>query len=366
MNHKSYSVALVYDRVNKLGGAERVLLALHKIWPDAPLYTALYHPKKAGWAADFDVRPSYLNRCSFLRDKHEWLAPLMPYTFESFDFSPYDIVISVTSAEAKGILTRPNQLHLCYLLTPTKYLYQHELYPLNPLEQQIYPPFLNSLTRWDQVASSRPDHFIAISQTVAARCQKYYHRPVHSVIYPPVNCQAFKGEKPQNRYYLLVSRLVTHKRVDLAVQAFRDLPHEKLVVVGQGSEFPKLKKIAPKNVIFKGEVSDSDLIKLYHGAKAFIFPQEEDFGIAAVEAQAAGLPVIAYAQGGALETVIDGQTGLFFHESTPASLTKAILKSQQITWYHQNIVKNALRFDEAIFKSQFNLAVEVLWQQHQT
>lgn len=357
-------VALVYDRVNKLGGAERVLLALHKIWPQAPLYTSLYHPKKAGWAADFDIRPSFLNRFSILRDKHEWLAPLMPYAFEALDLSNFDVVISVTSAEAKGILTKPQQLHLCYLLTPTKYLYQRALYPLNPLQKLVYPYFLNSLIRWDQVAASRPDHFVAISQVVARRCQKHYHRPVQSVIYPPVNCLHFAGSKPQGRYYLLVSRLVPNKRVDLAVQAFRQLSKEELIIVGIGSQYKSLQKMASSNITFTGEVTEGKLIQLYQGAKAFIFPQEEDFGIAAVEAQAAGLPVIAYARGGALETVIDGQTGLFFHESTPASLTKAILKSQQITWYHQTIARQALRFDVGIFRNKFKNTMEALWQKH--
>jgi hypothetical protein len=210
-------VALVYDRVNKFGGAERVLESLHTIWPDAPLFTGVYHSAKASWAKGWDIRPSFLNRLPLVKDKHEYLAPFMPYAFEAFDFSGFDLVISVTSAEAKGIITKPNQLHLCYLLTPTRYLWSHaQHYQGEWLHRTFRLPLLSSLRRWDYFAAKRPDYLIAISRHVSARVRKYYRRQVDRVIYPPVRYRLFSThpptcQPPLPHYYLIVSRLVSYK-----------------------------------------------------------------------------------------------------------------------------------------------------------
>lgn len=361
-------LAFIYDRVNKIGGAERVLTALHQIWPEAPLYTSVYDPANATWAKDFQVIPSFLNRFAIVRNHHEWFANLMPYAFESFDLSAYDVVISVTSAEAKGVLTKPGQLHLCYLLTPTRYLWSQRLQHQGMgLIAKLRQPFMDSLSAWDIVAATRPDTYISISNEVDRRCRQYYHRD-SQVIYPPVDTTAFADHPkpclhPEPGYFLVVSRLVPYKRVDLAIKACRQTG-DRLVVVGSGSEETKLRHLADQNVTFMGQVSDDQLACLYHHAKALIFPQEEEFGIVALEAQAAGLPVIAYSGGAGPEVVVDGQTGQLFHHQTVNDLAAAIASFKAHTWYDKTIRAHAAQFDKLIFMRQFKQMVEELWQQH--
>src|SRR3989344_5441635 len=321
-------VALVYDRVNKWGGAERVLLALHEMFPDAPLYTSVYDEKRAPWAKVFPrVIPSFLQKIPGANSRHEWLAAMMPIAFETLDFTGYDLVISVTSEAAKGVITRPPAKHVCYCLTPTRYLWSHrDEYFKGTTLKTISKPVVSYLRYWDRIAAQRPDIIISISTAVKDRVRKYYERE-SEVIFPPVEIEKFQipNSPPSPRlrraskfqiedkdYFLIVSRLVPYKRVDLAVEVFNELALP-LVVVGTGSEEKRLKSkykqsLASdtgkfkKNIVFKGFVSDEELISLYRGAKAFIMPQEEDFGIAGVEAQAAGVPVIAYKKGGALDT----------------------------------------------------------------
>jgi len=322
-------VALVYDRVNKWGGAERVLLALHKIWPEAPLYTSVYDPKSAPWAKVFDIRTSFLQKVPFVRTHHEWFAWLMPLAFESFNFDGYDLVISVTSAEAKGIISKPNTLHISYILTPTHYLWgiekgeeYHRFGRLAPLVKVFALPFLSYLRAWDKIASQRPDILLAISKNVQKRIVKYYGRS-SEVIYPPVDVRKFqisnikcqinpKFQISNTKYFLVVSRLVPYKRVDIVVQAFNKLGWN-LKIIGIGSEMEKLKRMAKDNIEFLGQLTDNELVSYYQNCQAVIFPQEEDFGLVPLEAQACGKPVIAYRGGGATETVIDGKTGLFFY-----------------------------------------------------
>lgn len=362
-------IAFVYDRVNKWGGAERVLLALHEIWPDAPLYTAVYNPQTATWAKPINVIASNLNRLQLIKTHHEWFASLMPYAFESFNFSAYDIVISITSAEAKGIITKPNQLHLCYLLTPTRYLWSHRHeYQGKGLLRTIRKPFMNSLARWDLVAASRPDNYIAISQVVAKRCQTYYHRQCNHVIYPPVEVTTFGNHpssclKPEPGYFLIVSRLVPYKQVDLAIKACNQTG-DRLIVVGTGSELTRLKKLAGPTITFTGHISDSELACYYHHAKALLFPQEEEFGIVALEAQSAGLPVIAYKKGSASEIIKPGETGILFDTQTESSLITAIHTFKSHTWYDKTIRAHARQFDRIRFIRQFKQTVEDLWQHH--
>lgn len=360
-------VALVYDRVTKFGGAERVLLALHQIWPDAPLYTAIYDQKKAPWAKAFTVIPSFLNKCSLIRRHHEWFANLMPFAFESFNFDKFDLIISVTSAEAKGIITKPHQLHINYLLTPTRYLWSHRHhYQQQGIIKYIRQPFMNALAKWDLIAATRPDKIIAISKIVANRCKEFYHRQVDEIIYPPVNTATFNiAEKPtDNGYFLIVSRLVSYKRVDLAIKACNQTG-DTLIVVGSGSELSHLKHQANSNVVFKTNLSDPELAKLYQGAKALLFPQEEDFGIVAVEAQAAGIPVIAYQGGAAPEIVIPNQTGLLIKHQTTKDLVEAIQLLKSMTWYDKKIKEHANQFDQRVFEEKFRKYVETAWKQHQ-
>jgi len=386
-------VALVYDRVNKWGGAERVLLALHEMFPEAPLYTSVYDEKRAPWAKVFPhVYHSFLQNIPILKNYHELLGWLTPFAYETFNFDDYDVVISVTSEAAKGIITKPTTKHICYCLTPTRYLwsgYEEYLHNLPrtlawiPLYKLISQPFLRYAKVWDRFAAQRPDVIISISTAVKDRIKKYYGRD-SEIIFPPVEIEKFqipnfppapwlrrvgkfqKNSKKQisnikqKDYYLIVSRLVPYKKIDLAIEAFNELGLP-LVIVGIGSEEARLKGMAKKNIIFRGLVSDEELISLYKGSKALIFPQEEDFGITAVEAQAAGCPVIAYKKGGATDSVIDSKTGIFFEEQTKESLIKAVKYydcSKHRSIQPQNCVKNAQRFSKERFKKEFIKLVE--------
>lgn len=364
-------VALVYDRVNKIGGAERVLTALHEIYPKAPLFTAVYHPKNASWAKGWDVRPSFLNRFPLAKSTHELYPWLTPLAFESFDLTDFDIVINVTSAEAKGIITKPNTLHICYLLTPTQYLWinpklYEEAIPriLRPLSK----PVISYLKTWDKVASQRADIMIAISKTVQNRIKKYYNRD-SEVIYPPVDIKKFmlkpKGATipPAHNYYLIVSRIVPHKRLDLAIDACNELK-VPLIIVGTGLAMRKLRARAGPTIQFVGKLTDQELVLYYQRCSALIFPQEEDFGISVVEAQAAGKPVIAFNRGGATEIIRTGKTGIFFSKQTKSSLISAIRKFENLSFESKDCQNNAIRFAKERFTKQFIIKVSEIWESY--
>jgi glycosyltransferase involved in cell wall biosynthesis len=347
------NVAIVYDRVNKWGGAERVLLTLHEIFPQAPLYTAIYDSNSASWAKVFPkIYTSFLQNIPFAKSNHEYIGYLMPISFEMFNFSGYDLVISVTSEAAKGIITKPNTLHVCYLLTPTRYLWSHyNLYFKNPILRFFSKPVVNYLKKWDKIASNRPDEIIAISTEVQKRIKKYYGK-ISQIVFPPVNLSnniEEINEFKEGKYYLVVSRLVSYKKVDLVVDTFNKLKLP-LVIVGKGSEFNNLKLKAKNNIKFIGNISDKELCEYYKGAKALIMAQEEDFGITSIEAQGFGVPVIAYNRGGAKDTVVDGLTGVLFENQNIKSLTSAIAKCSKISFNHKYLVENAKNFSKERFK----------------
>ena len=362
MRHSKFTkkkVAIVYDRVNKWGGAERVLLALHEMFPEAPLYTSVYDSKSASWAKVFPkIITSFLQNIPFARGNHEFLAPLMPLAFESFDFSDFDLVISVTSEAAKGIKTGPKTLHICYLLTPTRYLWSgyNEYFKGSPFKA-ITKPIVSYLRKWDKMASKRPDKIIAISTEVKSRIKKYYGRN-SKIVFPPVNTtllysNVVKEEETKKEYYLVISRLVRYKKVDLVIETFNKLGYP-LVVVGAGREQERLKSMSTfGKTRFVGEVSENNLQKYYKNAKALIMPQEEDFGIVSVEAQSYGVPVIAFKKGGAKDTVINGKTGLFFDKQNVESLASAIAKFEKMSFDSKIIIQNAKRFSKAVFKKEF-------------
>ncbi len=354
-------IALVYDRVNKIGGAERVLETLHQIFPQAPLYTAVYNPKTAPWAKEFKVMPSFLNKFPLAKTQHELYPYLMPLAFESFDFSAYDIVISITSEAAKGIITKPETLHLCYCLTPTRYLWSgYEDYFRNKALRFLSKPIVAYLRAWDKIAAQRPDTYLAISQNVQNRIKKYYHRD-SEIIYPPLDMEKWiPTEQKTEDYFLVVSRLVTYKRVDLAIEVFNQL-QLPLKIIGNGREKRKLKRMAGKNIEFLGELTDKELLGYYQRSRAVIFPQEEDFGLVPLEAQASGRPVIAYRKGGALETVVEGETGLFFGSQTPRGLTRVIKQFETIKFKPQAFGQNVVKFSQARFKKEFKDLVEREW-----
>ena len=362
-------IAFVYDRVNKIGGAERVLIALNEIWPEAPLYTAVYNPDTARWANRFKVYPSFLQHIPGARTHHEWLAPLTPMAFEAFDFRQFDVVISLTSAEAKGIITGPQTLHICYCLTPTRYLWSGKsIYEKRGGRSWGLKILGSYLRQWDFVAAQRPDVMVAISQAVQERIRKYYAREA-KLIYPPVDVKKFsqkipKSKKQTSPFYLLVSRLVSYKRVDLAIQAFNDLS-KKLVIIGEGEEQSRLRKLAKKNIRFVGRLTDKELVRYYQSCRAVIFPGEEDFGLVAIEAQAAGKPVIGYRHGGLTETVVHGKTGWLFSEPSSQALAQAVTSFENRKWSPALCQQQAKKFAKRKFQKTFQSFVEVQWQKHQ-
>ncbi len=351
-------VALVYDRINKFGGAERVLLALHKLFPHAPLYTSVHHPQKAQWSSVFRIHTSFLQNLPKAKESHELYALLMPIAFESFSFNEYDLVISVTSESAKGIITSPKTFHLCYCLTPTRYIWSgYKEYFTNSLFQGLSKPAVNYLRKWDLIAAQRPSAFIAISKHVQLRIQQYYKRDA-SVVYPPVEFPFLREQDKsisllkRNHFFLVVSRLVAYKRIDIVVQACNILGMP-LKVIGSGVEEMRLKKLAGKTIEFLGNLTDEQLVEYYKHCKALIFPGEDDFGLVPLEAQRFGKPVIAYKAGGALETVIEGKTGLFFWPQTVDSLVKVLRDFNEKQFAASACIQNADRFSTHFFKNQF-------------
>lgn len=326
-------LALVYDRVNKWGGAERVLLALHKIWPEAPLYTAVYDKNKARWADVFEVRPSFLGKLP-----HEFLPWITPLAFETFNFDEFDVVLSVTSAEAKGIITKPHTRHICYCLTPTRYLWSsadiYESVGVMGYGLRMMSPILR---RWDKIAASRPDSYIAISKRVKARVEKYYNRKVEKIIYPPVDIEKFTPNGTGD-YFLCVARLVPYKRVDAVIHAFNKLGWP-LKIVGTGMMEKYLKGIAKKNVSIVGDLTDEELVAYYQKCRAFVTSGEEDFGIVALEAQACGKPVICPRDSGMAETVVEGKTGEFFDKDLIETLQKFVKKKYDSSSCRENAEK---------------------------
>ncbi|KKT40378.1 hypothetical protein A3K29_03200 [Candidatus Collierbacteria bacterium RIFOXYB2_FULL_46_14] len=359
-------IALVYDRINKFGGAERLLLSLHRLYPDAPIYTLVHEPKTSHWAEDIRITPTFLNRVSFLRSKHEWLAPIAPLAFETHDLSEFEVVISITSGDAKSIITRPHQLHVCYCLTPTRYFWSGVSEYKEDKKLKYIPAVIREYFKSvDLVISQRPDEYISISNEVQDRVKKYYKR-TSKVVYPPIEDKFYTKTQisPDNRdYYLIVSRLVPYKKVDLAISTFNRLKLP-LIVVGIGSEQRKLKKMAGNNISFVGAVDDRQLIQYYRHAKALIFPQEEDFGLVPLESQASGTPVIAYAKGGALETVISGQTGYFFDEQNEESLSLAIHQFEKKLLRPETCVQNAERFNFNAFSSRFSEMINSYYESY--
>jgi glycosyltransferase involved in cell wall biosynthesis len=347
-------IALVYDRVNKWGGAERVLLELHKIFPDAPLYTSVYNKEKAPWANVFEIKTSFLQNFPGASTSHELYAALMPMAFESFNFDEYDLVISVTSESAKGVITKPHTKHICYCLTPTRYLWSgYKDYFKSPLFRFLAKPAVSYLRSWDKVASQRPDEYVAISTEVQSRIKKYYGKD-SEIIYPPLQLETRSSKlEARNDYFLVVSRLTNfYKRVDLAISACNELKLP-LKIVGSGSDEAKLKSIAGSTVEFLGNLSDSELGNYYKNCKALIFPGLEDFGLVMAEAQSFGKPVIAFRRGGALDIVQEGVTGEFFDEQTQESL-KGVLKSFDQTRYNTKLCRsNSERFSFQNFEQSF-------------
>ncbi|MFQ6100099.1 MAG: glycosyltransferase [Anaerolineae bacterium] len=357
-------LALVHDWLNQIGGAEDVLETLVEMFPHAPIYTSMYWcegmpPAYRTW----DIRTTWMDRLPGIYYHHQPYLPLYPLAFTRLDLSGYDFVLSNKSGFCHGVRTG-EAVHICYCLTPTRYVWDFDAYAAReaiPLALRItLRPLIALLRRWDYQAAQRVDHFIAISREVQARIRRYYGRD-SVVVHPPVDIARFhpassSGHRPaatHDGYYLIVSRLIPYRRIDLAVHAFDQLGLP-LVIAGDGRDRPRLEAQARPNVTFLGRVPDEDLPDLYARCRAYVLPGVEDFGIAPVQAQAAGRPVIAYGAGGALDTVVEGETGVLFHEPTPEALAAAVRAFDPDAVDPDACRANAERFAVEVFREKLN------------
>ncbi|MFH1710003.1 MAG: glycosyltransferase [bacterium] len=354
-------IAIAHDYLNQFGGAERVVEVMHEIFPQAPIYTSIYLPSKL--PASFkkmDIRTSFMQRLPFLGKHFKKYLFLYPVAFESFDLSDYDVVLSSSSAFAKGIRKGADACHICYCYSPMRFVWRYEDYiekeDYNLLVRLILPGLLKGMKKWDLKTNKNVDYFIAISNYIAKRIEDLYNVK-SEVIYPPVNVTAFSPSENISDYFLVVSRLNAYKKVDIAIKAFNELGLP-LKIIGEGPYKRKLMAMAGRNIEFLGKVSDKELPDYYARCRAFIFPGEEDFGITPVESQAAGRPVIAYGSGGALETVLDDKTGVFFNKKNEHSLADAIKRFLKMDFDAIMIRDNALKFDKEIFKTRIRSFVE--------
>jgi len=348
-------VALVHDYLSQDGGAERVLKAFHELWPEAPIFVLFYDKNKIDGFEDVEIRQSFISKLPFGKTKYQWFLPWMPLATERHNLHDFDVVISSTSAFAKGVLTRPDTLHISYCHTPTRYLWTdtHEYIEelkYNRLVKAFLPKLIHHLRIWDKMSVDRVDHFIANSGTVRNRIQKYYRRD-SDIIYPPVDTQNFEISEDIGDYFVTGGRLVPYKRFDLVIQVFNRLGWP-LKIFGTGPEMKKLKKLAKDNIKFLGRVDDEEKARLLSHARAFIHPQVEDLGITPIESMAAGRPVIAYPIGGAGETIIPGETGVFFKEQSWESLFDTILHFNHEMWDSQKIRNRAEKFSAYNFKDR--------------
>lgn len=356
--------ALVHDWLTEYGGSERVLLEMHELFPEAPVYTSLHHPAGLPPAFDqLDIRPSFLQKLPKKLQRHRALLPLMPLAFEAFDLSEYDLVLSSSHACAKGVLTGPETMHVSYLHTPIRYAWDmlHAYLRQSGMpvwKQALAHPMLHYIRLWDQLNTGRIDHLLCNSRFVARRIAKYYRREA-TVIYPPVDMPELRPERQPQDYYLIAGRHVPYKRVDLVIETF-NANGRPLIVVGDGPERSRLQARAGQNIQFVGEVSRQKLEQLFLGARALLFPPLEDFGIVPVEAQAFGCPVIAYGRGGALETVVDEATGVFFKQQSVASLEQAIIRFESMSFDPDVLYTHARGFAVARFRSELQAYLDAL------
>lgn len=355
-------VALVHDYLNQKGGAERVFLALTELFPTSPVFTSIYFSEKtyAGFQKR-KIRTTFAQKIPGIDKSYRLLFFLYPPAFSTLgDFSGADVVISSSSTFAKWITPRPDICHICYCHSPTRFLYDYDRYmaqfQLGFGSKTIVRALTRFLQYWDQQAANRVHYFIANSRFTAQKIKEHYRKDA-IVIYPPVDTKIFRPGGQKEDYYLVVSRFLNYKRIDLAIEAFR-ASHRRLVIVGEGPDEKRLKRLATGlNVDFAGPVSTEKLVSLYQSARALILPGEEDFGMVPVEAGACGTPTIAYRRGGAMETVIEGKTGIFFDQGTPASLADAVSRFELLKFSPDALIAHARQFDITIFRQKILDAV---------
>jgi glycosyltransferase involved in cell wall biosynthesis len=358
-------VAIVHDFLVQMGGAEKVVEVLHDMFPDAPIYTSIYDPEAMPiYYRTWDIRTSFLQKLWMKKHSHRLALLLYPSAFESFDLSDYDIVISSSSAFAKGVITQPNTAHICYTYTPMRYAWTTRSYMTReriskPL-RFLLSPGIHYLRSWDAMASDRVDKYIGISTAVAKRISKFYRRDC-DIVFPPVETDAYSISPVVEDYYIIVSRFVPYKRIDLAVEAFTKLGIP-LKIVGTGRQMKDLKAKAGPNVEFLGRVDDVELPGLMARAKGYVMPGEEDFGLAPVEANACGRPVIAFAAGGALDTQIDGVTGVLFTDQTVDGLCHAIRRFETIDFDPQFIQDHSRNFQTSVFRERMFEIIQSVYE----
>ncbi|MGH2448410.1 MAG: glycosyltransferase [Chloroflexota bacterium] len=359
-------IALVHDYLNQAGGAEKVVEIFHEMFPDAPLYTSVYDRDAMPdiWRS-VDIRTTFLQRLSPRATFVRFLTPLYPTAFEQFDLREYDLVLSSTTTFAKGVITRPDTCHVCYCNNPTRFLWMYHDY----LERERLPaparallPLAATLMRpWDYAAAQRVDYFIAGSHNAARRIAKFYRREA-DVLQAPIDARSFALADEVGDYFLSVSRLQSYKRIDLAIEACNRLGVE-LHVIGDGPDRTRLEGLAGPTVKLLGRLPDDAMRRELSRCRAFILPGEEDFGLASLEAQASGRPVIAYQAGGALETMVEGETGVFFSEPTVESLREALAGFED-TFDPQTIRRHAMRFDKSSFKERLSELLARKYAEH--
>lgn len=362
-------IAIVHDYLIQYGGAERVVEVFHEIFPDAPIYTSIYAPHLIPKSFEqMDIRTSFLQRLPFATGRvQRGFLLLYPIAFQLFDLRKYDLVFSSSSAWAKGVATSLETCHINYCHAPMRFAWSYNEYVdqenLPSVVKILLPSVLTLLRTWDLATSNRVDYYVANSHDVAKRIEKIYQRET-TVIYPPVRCSKFSiDESAVEDWFLIVSRLVPYKRIDIAIEAFNRLCLP-LIVVGGGRDKERLQSMAKTNIEFVGKVSEEELKGYYRKCKAFIFTGKEDFGITSLEAQASGRPVIAYAAGGALETIVEDVTGIFFYEQTSEALLEAIKNFNASQFDSTEIREHAMKFDVEVFKEKIKSFVEEKWQEY--
>jgi glycosyltransferase involved in cell wall biosynthesis len=354
-------IAIVHDFLNQYGGAEKVVEVLHEMYPEAPIYTSIYDREHMPDVfKKMDIRTSFMQKLPGVFKHFKKYLPLYHAAFEMMNLNEYDVVLSSSSAFSKCLRLNESVCHICYCHTPPRFIWMYDDYvkreDIHGLYLKMLPYVIKYLKRIDINSSRHVDYFIANSSNVAGRIKRFYRRKA-DVIYPPVEVDKFSVSKRAADYYLVVSRLREYKRIDVAVSAFNELGLP-LKIIGSGSDREKLEAIAKDNIEFLGRIDDERLAAYYRGAKALIYTGEEDFGIIPVEAQASGRPVIAYGAGGALETVIEGETGLFFDRQNKESLISAIKEFKESDYNSDEIRAHALRYDKEHFMKKMAKYVE--------
>ncbi len=370
MNLKAAKIALVFDWMSTPGGAEKINIHLHKMFPEAPIFTSIFNPKNFPELEKAAVTTSFIQNLPFAKRKHQIYLNLMPYAYENFDLSSFDIVISSSHCCAKGIITKPETLHISYCHTPMRYAWDNwhsyiREYSMNPLVKHLGKKRIHKLRMWDRLSAERVDYFIANSSTTKRRIEKYYNKP-STVLHPMIKSSKYKIAENTKGYFLAVGRLIPYKKFDLIIETFNKIGLP-LKIVGTGVAENQLRRQARGNIEFLGYVNEKKLIQMYSECEALIFPQVEDFGITALEAMASGRPVIAFKKGGALDSIVENKTGIFFEKQSPIHLRKAIedYQEKKNQFNPQEIRQHTEQFDEKEFSKKFLSYLKTKWEHWQ-